>query len=149
MAPTKTLSLTQAGRRFPDKSSLTCLGSMLQPKAWKAKWYSILERRLYLERWWPAVRASHVWVLESARLGRSGRRGCSGMNWVSIKEFKRGMIRSLFDPCSVNAMERQPYWLSPMEASYCTFGFGVIIRHDLLALWLPCDSPCDNQYAYA
>ena len=31
----------------------------------------------------------------------------------------------------VNAMEWRPYWPSHMEASYCTFGFGAIIGHDL------------------
>ena len=34
-----------------------------------------------------------------------------------------------------------------MEASYCTFGFGGIIRHDLLTLLLLRDSPLDNLYA--
>ena len=54
-------------------------------------------------------------------------------------------IGSLFDPC-VNA-RRWPYWLSRMEASYCTFGFGAIIRRDLRTLSLPRDSLGDNLYA--
>ena len=33
-----------------------------------------------------------------------------------------------------------------MEASYCTFGFGSIIRRDLRTLLLPRDSPKDNLY---
>ena len=37
-------------------------------------------------------------------------------------------IGSLFDPC-VNAMGQRPYWLSRMEVSYCTFGFGAICAH--------------------
>ena len=39
-------------------------------------------------------------------------------------------IRSLFDPC-VNTMGRQPLWRSHIEMSYCTPGFGAIIRYDL------------------
>ena len=49
-----------------------------------------------------------------------------------------------FDPF-VNAMGRRPYCPSRMEVSYCTFGFGAIIRRDLLTL--PRDSPRDNLYA--
>ena len=59
---------------------------------------------------------------------------------------KKGNDGSLFGPC-VNAMGRQPYWPSCMEVSYCTFGFGVIIRCDQRTLSLPCDSPHDNLYA--
>ena len=40
----------------------------------------------------------------------------------------KGGIGSLFDPC-VNAMRRRPYCPSGMEASYCTFGFGMIFTH--------------------
>ena len=57
---------------------------------------------------------------------------------VVPKEFKRG-IRSLFDPC-VNAMGRRPYCPSHMEVSYCTFGFGAIIRCNLHTLPLSHDS---------
>ena len=64
--------------------------------------------------------------------------------FVENKEFKRGSL--FFDSC-VNATERWPYWLSRMEASYCTFGLGTIIRHDLHTLSLPRNSPCDNLYA--
>ena len=45
------------------------------------------------------------------------------------RKFMRG-IGSPFHPC-VNTMEGRPCWLSGMEVSYCTFGFCVIIRHDL------------------
>ena len=38
----------------------------------------------------------------------------------------KGGIWSLFEPC-VNALGRQPYCLSCMEGSYCTFGFGAKI----------------------
>ena len=41
-------------------------------------------------------------------------------------------------------MGRRPYCLSRMEVSYCTFGFGVIIRHDLRTLSLPRYLPRDN-----
>ena len=58
----------------------------------------------------------------------------------------KGGIRSLFDPC-VNAMGRRPYCPSRMEVSYCTFGFGAIIRRDLRTLSLPRDSPRDNIFA--
>ena len=34
-----------------------------------------------------------------------------------------------------------------MEVSYCTFGFGVIIRRNLPTLSLPRDSPGNNLYA--
>ena len=48
---------------------------------------------------------------------------------VCPKEFKRGGIRFLFDPC-VNAMGRRPFCPSHMEVSYCTFGsFGAICTH--------------------
>ena len=46
-------------------------------------------------------------------------------------------------------MGRQPYCLSCMEVSYCTFGFSVIIWRGLRTLSLPCDSSRDNQYACA
>ena len=58
----------------------------------------------------------------------------------------KGEIGSLFDPC-VNAIGRRPYCPSRMEVSYCTFGFGAIIRRDLRTLSLPRDSPRDNQFA--
>ena len=58
----------------------------------------------------------------------------------------KGDIGSLFDPC-VNAMGQRPYCPSRMKVSYCTFGFGVIIRCDLLTSSLPHDSLRDNQYA--
>ena len=45
------------------------------------------------------------------------------------RKLKRG-IWSLFHPC-VNTIDRRPFWWSRMEASYCTFGFGAIIWHDL------------------
>ena len=61
------------------------------------------------------------------------------------KEFKRG-IGSLFDPC-VNAMERQPYWPSHTEVSYCTFRFCSIIRRNLCTLSLLRDSLRDKLYA--
>ena len=61
------------------------------------------------------------------------------------KEFKRG-IGSPFDPC-VTTMGQQPYCLSRMEVSDCTFRFGTIIRCDLRTLSLPRESTCDNQYA--
>ena len=59
----------------------------------------------------------------------------------NIKEFKRANLVS-FLPLG-NAMGRRPYWSSHMEASYCTFGFGVIIRRDLSTLLLPRDLPRD------
>ena len=37
-------------------------------------------------------------------------------------------------------MGRRPYWPSRMEVSYCTFGFGAIIRRDLRTLSLRRDS---------
>ena len=37
-----------------------------------------------------------------------------------------GGMKFLFSPC-VNAMERWPYWWSPMEVSYCTFRSARII----------------------
>ena len=40
------------------------------------------------------------------------------------------------------------HWQSCMEASYCTFRFGTIIRHNLCALTLPVDSPHDNHYTH-
>ena len=52
----------------------------------------------------------------------------------------KGGIGSLFDSC-VNAMGWRPYCPSRMEVSYCTFGFGAIIRRDLCTLSLPRDSP--------
>ena len=57
----------------------------------------------------------------------------------------KGGIGSLF---CVNAMGWRPYCPSRMEVSYCTFGFGTIIRRDLRTLsLLPPDSPRDKQYA--
>ena len=38
-------------------------------------------------------------------------------------------------PC-VNTMGQRPYYPSRMEMSYCTFGFGAIIRRDLRTLGL-------------
>ena len=35
---------------------------------------------------------------------------------------------SLFHPC-VTAVERRPCWQSRMEATYCTFGFGISAHH--------------------
>ena len=58
------------------------------------------------------------------------------------RNLKRG-IGSLFDPCD-NAMGWRPYCPSCMEVSYCTFGFGMIIRHDLHILLLPHDSLHDH-----
>ena len=58
------------------------------------------------------------------------------------------LMRNLvsFHPC-VNAMEQRPYWRSCMDLGYCTFGFGAIIRRDLLAfLLLPHNSPPDDRY---
>ena len=52
----------------------------------------------------------------------------------------KGGIGFLFDPC-VNAM-----WQPRMKVSYCTFGFGTIIRRDPRTSLLR-DSLCDNQYA--
>ena len=51
----------------------------------------------------------------------------------------KGEILSLFDPC-INALGQWPYCPSRMEVSYCTFGFGAIIRRDLrtLSRWLKC-----------
>ena len=51
----------------------------------------------------------------------------------------KGGIGSLFDPC-VNTMGWLPNWSSRMKVSYCTFGFGAIIRRDplrvsFLKLW--------------
>ena len=43
-------------------------------------------------------------------------------------------------------VDLRPYWLSRMQASYCTLGIGVIIRHDMRTL-LPRDSPRDNLCA--
>ena len=57
-----------------------------------------------------------------------------------------GGIESLFYSCVI-AMRRRPYWLSRMEVSYCTFGFGANIRCDLRTLSLPRDSLCNNPYA--
>ena len=72
------------------------------------------------------------------------------VNSVKILHLYQGIQRgnrvSFFDPC-VNAIGRQPYWLSHMEVSYCTFGFDVRIRCDLRTLSLPCDSPRHNLYA--
>ena len=67
----------------------------------------------------------------------------------TTKEFKnlKRRIGSLFDPC-VNAMGRRPCWPSHMEQSYCTFGFGAIIRRDLRISSLSRDSLRDNVYAY-
>ena len=61
------------------------------------------------------------------------------------RNIKRG-IRSFFDPC-VNAMGQRPYCLSRIEANYCTFGFGVIIRRDLRTLSLQHDSSRNNLFA--
>ena len=58
----------------------------------------------------------------------------------------KGGIGSLFEPC-VNAMGSSHIGLSCMEVSYCTFGFGTIIRCDLRTLSLSCDSPHDNLHA--
>ena len=55
----------------------------------------------------------------------------------------KGGIWSLFNPC-VNAMGPRPFWRSRMEVSYCTSGFGVIIRRDLSTLSLACVLPRDN-----
>ena len=57
------------------------------------------------------------------------------------RNLKRG-IGSPFD--RVNAMGRRPYWPSCIEASYCTFHFGAIIRRNLRISLLPCGSPRDN-----
>ena len=65
-------------------------------------------------------------------------------SWLEPRNLKGGM-GTLFDP-HVNAMGRWPYWMSRMEVSYCTFGFGAIILHDLRTLLLPRDSPHDNLY---
>ena len=51
-----------------------------------------------------------------------------------------------FSPC-VNDMERRPYWVSLMEVSYCTFGFGAVIRRDLGTLSLTCNLSHNNHYA--
>ena len=66
-------------------------------------------------------------------------------NGVNARNLKVG-IGFLFYSC-VNAMGWRSYYLSRMEVSYCTFGFGAIIRCDLPTLSLPRDSPRDNQYA--
>ena len=55
-------------------------------------------------------------------------------------------IRCPFDS-GVNAMDWQPYWPSRVEASYTTFRYGAIIRHNLCTLSLPHDSPHDNHFA--
>ena len=59
----------------------------------------------------------------------------------------KGGIGSRFDP-RVNALGQRPYWPSRMEVSYCTFGFGAIIRCDLHTLSLPRDSPFDNPFVW-
>ena len=64
-----------------------------------------------------------------------------------LRDFKERIV-SLFDPCA-NAMGWGPYWPSSMEVSYCTFGFGTIIRPDLRTLLLPHDSRSDNLHACA
>ena len=67
---------------------------------------------------------------------------------VLPKEFKRGNRGLFLTPAGVNAMRRRPYCLSRMEVSYCTFGFGAIIRLDLRTLSLLRDSLHYNQYAW-
>ena len=67
--------------------------------------------------------------------------------WGGRWRTNRTIFKAPFDPC-VNTMGQRPYWLSCMEVCYCTFGFGVIIRHDLRTLSLPCDSPRDKHCAY-
>ena len=69
-------------------------------------------------------------------------------NFDLIARNLKGGIGSLFDPF-VNAMGRRPYCSSRMEGSYCTFGFGTIIRCDLRTLSLLRDSPWDIQYVCA
>ena len=66
---------------------------------------------------------------------------CTRCIKLCSRNFKGGS-ESLFDPC-VNAMGWRPYCPSRMEVSYCTFGFGAIIRRDLRTLSLPHDSSRD------
>ena len=57
-----------------------------------------------------------------------------------------GGMGSLFDPCVIT-IGRRPFWLSHVEVSYFTSGFGVIIWHDLQTLSLPRVLLCDNLNA--
>ena len=70
--------------------------------------------------------------------------------FVDVDESRnlKGGFGSLFDP-NVNAMGRRLYFPSRMEVSYCTFGLGMIIRHDLRTLSLTRGSSCDNLYMCA
>ena len=66
-----------------------------------------------------------------------------------ISYLRQGKWRGNWVPFSlcVNALEWRPYWRSCMEVSYCTCGFGAVIRHNLRTLSLPCDSLRNNHYA--
>ena len=54
--------------------------------------------------------------------------GISHTDLEQTQGILKGESGLFFDPC-VNAMAWRPYYLSCMEASYCTFGFGVICAH--------------------
>ena len=71
----------------------------------------------------PVLAASEVWWNQGILKGESG----------------------LFLP-RVNAMGRRPYWPSRIEVSYCTFGFGAIIRRSLRTFSLSRNPLCDNLY---
>ena len=70
----------------------------------------------------------------------------SGIKFSWMQGISKGESGLFCDPC-VNAIGRRPYWRLRVETSYCTFGFGVIIRGDLLKLSLPRVLPRDNLYA--
>ena len=53
-----------------------------------------------------------------------------GIFYCVLSRNLKGGIGSLCDSC-VNAIGRRPFWRLGMEASYFSFGFGVIIRLDL------------------
>ena len=63
-------------------------------------------------------------------------------------EYLKDGIGSLFDPVlKLWGCGQRPYCPPRMEVSYCTFGFGAIIRRDLLTLSFLPDSPRNNLYA--
>ena len=57
------------------------------------------------------------------------------------KVFKEWNLASFWPLC---AMGRQPCWRSHTEVSYCSYGFGVVIRRDLHKVSLPFILACDN-----
>ena len=64
------------------------------------------------------------------------------VEWLTVEEVNgpwNFILKGELGPflTRVNPMGQRPYWPSHMEESFCTFGFGAIIRRHLRTLSLP------------